>query len=125
MRPMARPILSGRLGPVPRAIWSASLANAASLARALLNLASQIRNQIMAVEVDLIGHVADGVALQQLVFNVGIAGHRSECRQPVMMGDHLVGHGARLDLARPSHHAWHPKGPLPISVLLVTERRHR
>src|SRR5436305_14342711 len=33
MRPMARPILSWRLGPVPRAIWSASLVNAASVAR--------------------------------------------------------------------------------------------
>src|SRR4029077_17407702 len=33
MRPTARPILSWPVGPAPRAIWSASLVNAASVAR--------------------------------------------------------------------------------------------
>ena len=95
------------------------------LPRALLDFAGQIRHQIIAVEVDLIGHVADRVALQQLVLDVGIAGHGEEGRQPVVMRDHLVRHGARLDLAGPADHARHPIGALPVGVLLAPERRHR
>ena len=74
---------------------------------------------------DLVGHVADRMALQQLILDLGISGHGEECRQPVVMRDDLVRHGARLDLAGPADHARHPIGALPVGVLFVAERRHR
>src|SRR5215467_5242371 len=43
--------------------------------RALFDLAGQVRHQIITVEVDLIGHVADFVALQELVGDLRIPGH--------------------------------------------------
>ena len=94
-------------------------------ARALLGLPGQVRHEVVAIEMDLVGHVADLVALEQLVLDLGVAGHRHECRQQVVMGDHLVGHLARLDLARPAEHRRHPVGAFPVRVLLVAERRHR
>ena len=44
------------------------------LARALRRLPRQVGHEIVAVEMDLVGHVADLVALEQLVLHVGVAG---------------------------------------------------
>ena len=50
------------------------------LARALVDLAGQVGQQVEAVDVDLVGHVADLVAGLQLLDDVGIAGGGEERR---------------------------------------------
>ena len=93
--------------------------------RALRDLAGQVGDEVVTVQVDLVGHVSDLVALQQLVFYLRIAGHGHKSRQPVEVSDDLVGHAARLDMARPADHRRHSVGAFPVRVLLAAERRHR
>ena len=62
---------------------------------ALLDLAGQVRQQVVAVDMDLVGHVPDLVALLELLDDVGFAGGGKERRQPVMVLDNLVGHRRR------------------------------
>ena len=94
------------------------------LARAFRDLPGQVGDQVVAVEMDLVGHVAHLVALEQLLLHLRVAGHRQQGRQPVEVGDDVVGHAARLDLARPADHGRHPVGAFPVRVLLAAERRH-
>ena len=93
--------------------------------RALRGLPGQVGDEIVAVQMDLVGHVADLVALEQLVLHLRVAGHGQKGRQPVEVSDDLVGHLARLDLARPADHGRHPVGAFPVRVFLAAERRHR
>ena len=88
------------------------------------NLSGQVGDQVVAVQMNLVGHVADLVALGQSVLHRGVAGNSQERRQHIEVSDHLVGHAAWLDLARPAEHRRHPVGAFPVRVLLAAERRH-
>ena len=59
--------------------------------RALVDLAGEVRQQVVAVDVHLVRHVADGVAGLEFLDDVGIAGGRQEGRQPIMVLHDLVG----------------------------------
>ena len=95
------------------------------LPRALRSLSGQVRHEVVAVEMDLVGHVADLVAGEQFVLDLRITGDGQNRRQHVEVGDDLVGDLARLDLARPAEHRRNPVGAFPVRVLLAAERRHR
>src|SRR6516162_4498545 len=70
--------------------------------RAFRDLPAEIGYEIIAVEVDLVGHVADFVALEQFVLHFYIASNGQERWQHVEVGDDVIGYLARLDLARPT-----------------------
>ena len=94
--------------------------------RAVFDLTRQVRQQVEAVDVDLVLGLSVGtglVALLQLLDDVGFAGGGQECRQPVVVLDDVVGHRARLDLSRPADHLRNPERALPVGVLLAAERR--
>ena len=63
--------------------------------------------------------------LSSLSFDLRVAGNGQNGWQHVEVGDDVVGHLARLDLARPAEHGRHPVGAFPVRVLLAAERRHR
>ena len=48
----------------------------------------------------------------------------AERGNPVVVAHQLVGHRARLDVARPAHQARHAESAFPVGVLLRAERRH-
>jgi hypothetical protein len=48
------------------------------LSRTLFYLAGEIRHQVMAIEVDLVGCVPNRIALHQLFGDLGIASHRQD-----------------------------------------------
>ena len=72
------------------------------LPRALVDLAGQVRQQVVAVDVDLEGRVADSCARLQLLDDVRLAGGGEERRQPVVVLDDLVRDRARLRSCRAS-----------------------
>jgi hypothetical protein len=92
--------------------------------RARLGLARQVWQQVETVDVVLVGAADRLMALLQLVDDVGIAGHREERRQPVVMLDDAVGDRTGGDLPRPPHEQRHAEGALPVRVFLAAERRH-
>ena len=94
-------------------------------ARALRFLAGEVRQDVVAVEVDLVGHVAHVVALEQLLLHVGVAGGGKQRRQPVQPADDLVRDRVGLDVARPANESGHAEGALPVGVLLAAKRRGR
>src|SRR6266850_6397020 len=92
------------------------------LARPFPALALQIRQQVVAIEVDLEGLVSRAVALPQLDADVGIADRGEERRQHVLVGGDLVDERPRLDHPGPTDDARHPPGALPVRVLFTAER---
>ena len=82
-----------------------------ALAWAVVHLAGQVRQQVVAVDVHLEGLVAGLVALLELVDDVGVAGGGEERRQPVVVLDDLVRHDARSDPARPADQLGNPEAP--------------
>ena len=78
---------------------------------------------VVAVEVDLEGLAGGLVAVEQLLLDVRFAGGGDERRHPVLVRGDVVDLGARLDDARPAHHARHAVAALPVGVLLALERR--
>ena len=93
------------------------------VSRALLHLAGQVGNHVVAVEMDLVGLVADRAAVEELLGDVRIAGGGEQRRKHVDVRDDAVQHRAGLDLARPAHEARHAPAALPVGVLLAAERR--
>ena len=91
----------------------------------LLDLAGQVGQQVVAVDVHLERRVADLEPGLELVDDVGVAGGGEERRQPVVVLDDLVGHRPGRDLARPADQLGDAEGALPVGVLLAAERRHR
>ena len=94
------------------------------LARAFLRVAGQVGQEIHAVDMVLIGASDGFVALLQLVDHVGRARHREKGRQPVVMLDDVVGHGAGLDPAGPAYQQRYAERAFPVGVLLAPERCH-
>src|SRR3990172_11959023 len=66
-----------------------------------LGLTLECGHEVVAVEVDLEGLVADSLALQQFVLQVGLAGRREERLAHVFVRADLVVDGAPLDYAPP------------------------
>ena len=94
------------------------------LPRALVHLAGEVGQQVVAVDVDLEGLVADRVARLQLLDDVGLARGGEERRQPVVVLDDLVRDRRRRGSCRASGSARHAERALPVRVLLAAERRH-
>ena len=90
----------------------------------LLDLAGQVRQQVVAVDVHLEGLVADRVAGLQLLDDVRLAGGGEERRQPVVVLDDLVRDDAGRDLAGPADQLRDAERAFPVRVLLAAERRH-
>ncbi len=90
------------------------------LARALLFLARQVGQQVEAIDVVLVG-AADGlVALLALLDDVGLAGHREEGREPVVVLDDLGRDLAGFDLAGPAHQQRNAERAFPVRVLFAS-----
>ena len=94
-----------------------------SLARPFLRLALEGGQQVVPVEVDLVGHPACRQAGQRRLLHVWLAGGGQQRRQPVLVRDDLVDLGAGLDHAGPAHDQRHAIAALPVGVLLAAERR--
>ena len=84
------------------------------LARRLLLLALEVRQQVVAVEVDLVVAAHGRVAREQLLLDVGLAGRGQQRRQHVLVREHVVVDRARLDHARPSDQGRHPVAAFPV-----------
>ena len=89
------------------------------------DLPRQVGDEVVAVQMDLVDHVADLVALEQLLLHVGVARDREQGRQPVVRRDDIVGYRAGFDVPGPPDHRRHAVGAFPVRVLLAAERRHR
>src|SRR5215469_13708607 len=61
------------------------------------------------------------MTFKKLLLDFRLTGCCQERGQPVHVADHLIGDGARLNFAGPPQESWHPKGTLPICVLLAAE----
>src|SRR5882762_7800870 len=92
------------------------------LARPFPALALEVRQQVVAVQVDLEGPVSHAVALPQLGSDVRIADRGEERRQHVLVGGDVVDERPRLDHPGPTDDARHPPGALPVRVLFTAER---
>ena len=90
-------------------------------ARAFLDLASQVGQHIVAVNMNFEGLVASFVTIQELLLDVRITSSGQECGQPVLVGDDAIQHRACLDLARPAHEGRHAPAAFPVGVLLSAE----
>ncbi len=93
------------------------------LPRALLRLAGHVRNQVVPVEVDLVGHVSDFVAVEALLSDLVITGHGQDRWQHVNVRADTVQRRASLDLVRPAEETRHAPAALPTRVLLAAEGR--
>src|SRR5215831_15689003 len=79
---------------------------------------------VVAIEMVLVGPVAELHALQQLIGDVRVAGRGHQGRQPIEAGEDSVFDRARLDLARPADDCRHAEAALADGALGVLERRH-
>ena len=78
---------------------------------------------VVAVEMDLVGAVADLLALEQLVGDVGIAGRGDQGREPVEAGEDAVLDLAGRHLARPADDRRHAEAAFQRRALAAGERR--
>ena len=81
------------------------------------------RKQVVAVEVDLVGHVADLLALQQVFLDRGVAGSGEQGREHVLVRTDVVDDRAGLDDAGPADQRRHAVAAFPVGVLLTAEHR--
>ena len=89
---------------------------------AFLHLAAQVRQHVVAVDVNFEGLVAGLVACEKFLLDVRLSGGGQKCRQPILVGNDAVHHRACLDLARPAYEGRHAPSALPIGVFLGPER---
>ena len=78
---------------------------------------------VVAVQMVLVGLVAELHALEQLVGDVRIAGGVKEGREPVHAGEDAVLHGIRRDMAGPAQDAGHAEAAFHDRPLALRERR--
>src|SRR5271165_396361 len=91
------------------------------MTRALLRLALEIRQEVVAIEMDFVGHASRLIAGQQLLLDVG---HARRCHQrgdPVLMRTDIVHHRSWLDHPRPANNEGNAISTFPARVLLATE----
>ena len=92
------------------------------LARAW-RLAADGGREVVAIEVDLEGLLADLHALEQLLLHAGHTRDRHDRRQHVLVGEDVVVDRAGLDVAGPADRAGHAVAAFPVLVLLAAKRR--
>ena len=78
---------------------------------------------VIAVEMVLVGAVAEFHALEQLVGDVRIAGGGEEGREPIHAGEDAVLHGVRRDVAGPASDARHAEAAFHDRPFALRERR--
>ena len=78
---------------------------------------------VVAIQMVLVGPVADLLALQQFVGDVRIAGRGHEGRQPVQAGEDAVLHRVRRHMARPAKECRHAEAAFEDRSLGLRERR--
>src|SRR5882757_6428892 len=78
---------------------------------------------VIAVQMTLVGRVADLLALLQLLDNVRIASRREESRKPVEPGYDAVLDLARRHLARPAYHRRRAEAAFKDRALALREWR--
>src|SRR6516165_5142049 len=79
---------------------------------------------VVAIEMVLVGAVAELHALQQLIGDVRVAGRGHQGGQPIEAGEDAILDRARLDLARPADDRRHAEATLADGALGVLEWRH-
>src|SRR5215467_9309847 len=89
------------------------------LARPLLDLALEKRQEVVAVGVHLEALAVRLIALLQLGHDVRLPRGSEEGGHPVFLREDLVDDGAGLDHARPSHEHGHPEAALPRGAFLA------
>src|SRR5208283_4716234 len=87
-------------------------------------LASQQRRLVVAVEIVLVGALADLHTLEEFLLDVWSAGGRRKRRQPIKSGEDAVLNRAWLDLARPADDGRHAEATFVDGSLGGLERRH-
>ena len=93
------------------------------LARPLLFLTGQVRQEVVAIQMVLVGLAVRLIAREQLLLDVRVAGDGEQGRRPVEMRHDLVRDRAGLDLAGPPHELRDAVGAFPTGVLLAAELR--
>src|SRR5262249_33932782 len=94
------------------------------LTRALLHLAPEEWQEVVAVDVDLPGLAIRLVPLLQLLDDVGFTRRGQERRQPVFLRKDFVDDRAGLDHTWPSDEHGHAEAALPRRSLLAVKLRH-
>src|SRR5208337_988562 len=82
------------------------------------------RHLVIAVEVVLVGPVAELDAFQKLVGDVGITGSIQQGWEPIEAGDDAVLHRAGLDVSGPTDDGGHAEAAFKGSALGALERGH-
>src|SRR6202034_184380 len=78
---------------------------------------------VIAIQMTLVGRIADLLAILQFVDDVRIAGRRKEGRKPVQTGDDAVLDLAGRHLSRPADQGWHAEAAFEDGTLALRERR--
>src|SRR4029453_8171706 len=92
-----------------------------ALARGRLLLTSEVRQQVVAVDVHPERLPRRLVTLLPLLDDLWLAARRGEGRPPVVVLHDLVRDNAGRDLAGPAHDQRHAESAFPVRVLLATE----
>src|SRR5262249_3880563 len=92
------------------------------LARRLLHVALEERNQIVSVEMNLESFAADGVTLGALGNDIRITCRRAKGRQEILVRADIVDYCPGLDHTRPADQARSPVAALRIGRLLTPKR---
>src|ERR1700741_4515530 len=94
-----------------------------ALTRRLVRLAGEERQQVHAVEVNLVGLAAHGKALLHFLDEIRLAVRRGERGDEVLQRGDVVDDATGLDHSGPAHDARYPPATFPVGVLLAAERR--
>ena len=79
--------------------------------------------EVVAVEVDLVGHVADLAAFAEFFLGGRVAGGGDECGEHVLVGADVIDDGAGFDRAGPADEGGHAVAAFPLGVFLTAEHR--
>ena len=93
------------------------------LARRVLRLATEVIEEVVAIDVVLVGSTVEFHALEQLLLHIGRAGGGGERRQPVFVRHDAVERHPGREMPGPADEAWHAEGAFPVRVLLASEGR--
>ena len=83
------------------------------IARTLVGLAGQIRQEVVAIEVGLHGFAAQLGASLELRDNIAGASGSGQSRHCILKAQYLVRNRPGLDLARPANHEGNPNAAFP------------
>src|SRR6516162_7872038 len=93
------------------------------LPRTFLHFAGEVRQHVVAIEMDVEGLIADLRSLEQSLRDVQVAGGRQQGGKHINVTDDAVEDRASLDLAGPADEGRYPPAAFPVGVLLAAEWR--